>query len=120
MEDSELYGFAVSDDGTIVGCCGSLYSGRTGFIWKKGETLQTLAEAFPKVAKFAEYDAGGMNSPCGISADGRYIAGFAFVDSGTADEESPGDWGVAAPHPPTQPKTQTTWQQHRHPRELAR
>lgn len=88
MENSELYGFAVSDDGTIVGCCGSLYSGRTGFIWKKGETLQTLAEAFPKVAKFAEYDAGGMNSPCGISADGRYIAGFAFVDSETADEDS--------------------------------
>ncbi len=85
---SEMYGFAVSDDGTIVGCYGGLYTGRTGFIWKKGEKLKSLVEAFPTVGKFAEYDAGGMNSPCGISADGRYIAGFAFVDDESADEDS--------------------------------
>ncbi len=72
------YGCAVSDDGTIVGFYGGEYDSRCAFVWKEGETLKSLAAEFPTESVLAEYDKGGFSTPCGISADGRYIAGFAY------------------------------------------
>lgn len=86
---SEAYGFAVSDEGTIVGFYGGAYGPRVGFMWKKGEsTIQTLSTAFPGATRLADYDNGNFNTPCGISADGRYITGFAAVDPADTDDEN--------------------------------
>ena len=38
-----------------------------------------------------EYDEKGFNTPCGISADGRYITGFAFA-APADDEEGEGNY----------------------------
>ncbi len=88
---NEVFGFAVSDEGTIVGFYGGAYGPRVGFMWKKGDsTIQTLATSFPGATKLAEYDEGYFNTPCGISADGRYITGFALV--APADDEEGGNY----------------------------
>ncbi len=86
---SEVYGCAVSDEGTIVGFYGGAYGPRVGFMWKKGDsTIKTLSTTFPGATRLAEYDEGYFNTPCGISADGRYITGFAAVTpAGTDDDE---------------------------------
>ncbi len=76
--DPEVNGTAVSDDGTIVGFYGGVYGTRHAFIWKKGEDFKSLASEFPTETVLGDYDDGGVNTPCGISADGRYIAGFAY------------------------------------------
>lgn len=71
----------IANDGTLVGTTG--YSvNRMGFIWEAGEDKpQLLAERFPLCTQFAEYDAEGYHTPAGISADGRYITGWAATDS---------------------------------------
>lgn len=89
---NEVFGFAVSDEGTIVGFYGGAYGPRVGFMWKKGDsTIQTLATSFPGATKLAEYDEGYFNTPCGISADGRYITGFALATPAD-DEEGEGNY----------------------------
>ncbi len=87
-DGAECYGFGVSDDGTIVGFYGGEYGPRTGFMWKKGESdIQTLSEAFPATTRLADYDEGGFNTPATISADGRYILGFAYAVPANTDAE---------------------------------
>lgn len=84
---SQVFGCAVSDEGTIVGFYGGLYGPRLGFIWKKGdESIKALASEFPKATLLADYDNGAFNVPSAISADGRYIAGFAYKEGETSDE----------------------------------
>ena len=84
---SQIFGCAVSDEGTIVGFYGGLYGPRLGFIWKKGdESIKALASEFPKATLLADYDNGAFNVPSAISADGRYIAGFAFKEDPTSEE----------------------------------
>ena len=74
---AEVYGFGVSDDGTVV-----------GFLWKAGESdIQRLATAFPGATRLADYDEGFFNTPCAISADGRYIAGFAHISPEDLNED---------------------------------
>ncbi len=84
---SQVFGSAVSDEGTIIGFYGGLYGPRLGFIWKKGdESIKALASEFPKATLLADYDNGAFNVPAAISADGRYIAGFAYKEGETSDE----------------------------------
>ena len=84
---SQLFGCAVSDDGTIVGFYGGLYGPRLGFVWKKGdEKVKSLAAEYPKATLLADYDNGAFNVPSAISADGRYIAGFAYKADPSSDE----------------------------------
>lgn len=84
---SQVFGSAVSDEGTIIGFYGGLYGPRLGFIWKKGdESIKALASEFPKATLLADYDNGAFNVPGAISADGRYIAGFAYKEGETSDE----------------------------------
>ena len=53
-------------------------------MWKKGDDkIKSLAAEFPKATLLADYDAGAFNTPSGISADGRYIAGFAYKEGET-------------------------------------
>lgn len=81
---------AIADDGTIVGFCGG-YQAEKGIIWKAGEEKPVyLAEAYPGVPQFAEYDSIGGHMPGCISADGRYIVGFGYYyrDGGTAEDAS--------------------------------
>lgn len=73
--EQEYYAAGISDDGTIVGFTGSMWS-RKGFICKAGETeAKDLAEAFPDNAEIAELESGN-NTVCDITSDGRYILGF--------------------------------------------
>lgn len=90
---AEIMGCAVSDDGTIVGFYGGMYGPRCGFMWKKGDDkIKSLAAEFPKATLLADYDAGGFNTPAGISADGRYIAGFAYKEGETEDDGGYVSW----------------------------
>lgn len=85
---AEVYGFGISDDGTVVGFYGGAYGPRVGFLWKAGETdIQRLATAFPGATRLADYDEGYFNTPSAISADGRYIAGFAYISPEDQDED---------------------------------
>ncbi len=70
---SQVFGSAVSDEGTIIGFYGGLFGPRLGFIWKKGdESIKALASEFPKATLLADYDNGAFNVPAAISADGRF------------------------------------------------
>lgn len=85
---TEVYGFSIADDGTVVGFYGGAYGPRVGFLWKAGETdIQRLATAFPGATRLADYDEGYFNTPSAISADGRYIAGFAYISPEDQDED---------------------------------
>lgn len=85
---AEVYGFGIADDGTMVGFYGGAYGPRVGFIWKAGETdIQRLATAFPGATRLADYDEGYFNTPSAISADGRYIAGFAYISPEDTNED---------------------------------
>lgn len=85
---AEVYGFGIADDGTVVGFYGGAYGPRIGFLWKAGETdIQRLATAFPGATRLADYDEGYFNTPSAISADGRYIAGFAYISPEDQDED---------------------------------
>lgn len=85
---TEVYGFSIADDGTVVGFYGGAYGPRIGFLWKAGETdIQRLATAFPGATRLADYDEGYFNTPSAISADGRYIAGFAYISPEDQDED---------------------------------
>ncbi len=79
-----LYPFGVANDGTIIFISQDDNTSREGYIWYNLEDAkaQKLAEAFPNVPQFAEYDTNGMHTPSAISADGRYIAGFATDSEG--------------------------------------
>lgn len=67
---------------------GGAYGPRVGFIWKAGESdIQRLATAFPGATRLADYDEDYFNTPCAISADGRYIAGFAYISPEDQDED---------------------------------
>lgn len=85
---AEVYGFGIADDGTVVGFYGGAYGPRVGFLWKAGETdIQRLATAFPGATRLADYDEGYFNTPSAISADGRYIAGFAYISPEDTNED---------------------------------
>lgn len=85
---AEVYGFSIADDGTVVGFYGGAYGPRVGFLWKAGESdIQRLATAFPGATRLADYDEGYFNTPSAISADGRYIAGFAYISPEDQDED---------------------------------
>lgn len=91
-DGGEIYGFSVSDEGTIVGFYGAEYGPRVGFQWKKGEAdIQTLSSAYPGATRLADYDDGGFNTPDYISADGRYIMGFAFATPASSGAEESED-----------------------------
>lgn len=80
---------AIADDGTMVGYYGNNYSGNYGFIWKAGESsIQNIAAAYSGATRLADYE--GQNMPVGISADGRYITGFAYAYPAgvSADDEN--------------------------------
>ena len=72
----------------FVGFYGGAYGPRVGFLWKAGESdIQRLATAFPGATRLADYDEGFFNTPCAISTDGRYIAGFAYISPEDQDED---------------------------------
>lgn len=76
-----LYPSAISDDGTFIGTIGRPYFDSHGtFIMKSGQTKAvTYNEAFPVYAdKLGAAEALGFNIPTSISADGRYLLGYAF------------------------------------------
>lgn len=81
---------AISNDGTIIGFSGG-FQAEKGIIWKAGEAKPAyLAEEYPGVPQFAEYDENGGHMPGCISADGRYIVGFGYYyrDGGTPEDDS--------------------------------
>lgn len=76
------YANAVSNDGTIIGYIEDQQSGaRYAMICKAGETeAKRMSEVFPTLTDIAKMDANQTNTPCAITSDGRYIAGFGYVD----------------------------------------
>lgn len=84
----ETYASGIADDGTIVGFISSSV-GEQGVIWPADEKApSTLAEKYPNVPQFAEYDEGG-HMVGAISADGRYISGYGYYYRGLdTDDES--------------------------------
>lgn len=78
-EFTEPYAQSIANDGTLVGF--TAYSeGRQGFIWEGGsKTPELLRTKYATIEEFVDFDNGGFHSPCGISADGRYICGSAIT-----------------------------------------
>ncbi len=101
---------AIADDGTIIGFSGG-FQAEKGIIWKAGEEKPVyLAEAFPGVPQFAEYDEIGGHMPGCISSDGRYIVGFGYYyrDGGTPEDGSDDTAGYESYVFDTQNKNATT------------
>ncbi len=71
----------ISDEGTIVGYTQDATNARKGFIVNGDESeAKLLAEVYPNVKEWAALDNTGNDTPCHITPDGRYIAGFGYVD----------------------------------------
>lgn len=76
-ETDNIYPVSIADDGTCVGSISDELGFKRGVIWKAGQPApQLLADAFPDIPEFADYDC-FMHLPIAISADGKYIAGYA-------------------------------------------
>ena len=80
--DMWYYANAIADDGTIVGYIEDQMSGaRYACIVKAGETeAKRMSEVFPTLTDIVKMDGNECNTPCAITPDGRYIAGFGYVD----------------------------------------
>lgn len=79
--ETDLTPTDISDDGTVIGYTGdgSFGSPRLGFILKAGEEQpRLLKDVYSQFEEFTTYDDNGINSPLGITADGRYITGFGY------------------------------------------
>lgn len=79
--DASIDVTGIADDGTIVGYYEPYNGGaRIGFIWKTGEKPQYLYKAFPGATTLVDYATNSSdNITCAISADGKYITGFAYT-----------------------------------------
>lgn len=76
------YAFSISNDGTIVGIIEDEQTyARYGMICKGGETeAKYLADAFPALKAVSEMDVNSADVSAMITPDGRYIAGYGYVD----------------------------------------
>lgn len=80
---TDPYAQGIANDGTLVGFT-AYGDGREGFIWEAGSSKpELLRNKYSNIEEFVTYDEGGFHSPCGISADGRYVCGSAV----TVDED---------------------------------
>ena len=87
----EAFAAAIANDGTMVGATGGR-DAEQGVIWKAGEDAAVaLAEKFPGVPQFAEFDLIGGHKPCAISSDGRYIVGYGYYDRSASATDSDSD-----------------------------
>lgn len=76
----------ITNDGTIVGYYEDASGSRIGVICQSGETeVKTMATAFPGIKELAEMDDNQLNTPCAITPDGRYIAGFGYANLSETD-----------------------------------
>lgn len=76
----------IANDGTILGFTQNDMMARSGLICKAGENkAQLLAQVYPTITELATFDSNGLNSPCAITADGNYIAGFGYKPSPNDD-----------------------------------
>ncbi|MDE6339144.1 MAG: hypothetical protein K2K97_05085, partial [Muribaculaceae bacterium] len=84
-----LFITAIANDGTMIGSIGQPDSGSYGsFIWRAGAPkAEKFNDAFPSYnERLGEADGYGFNLPTGISADGRYISGYAYYSSDWFDD----------------------------------
>ena len=74
--------YGISNDGTIVGTIEDQASnGEKAMICLAGSNkAQAMSEAFPGINEIKTMDNNEFNVPCGITADGRYIVGYGYVD----------------------------------------
>lgn len=81
------YANGISNDGTVVGYLEDQRTGaRYGIMCKAGENeAKYMADVYPTLTEIAQMDMLEFNTPCSITADGRYIEGFGYTDY---DEES--------------------------------
>lgn len=71
----------IANDGTLVGTT-SYSDARQGFIWEATKSEpELLTKRFPGCTEFIVYDTEGYHTPSDISAEGRYITGFAATES---------------------------------------
>lgn len=92
--DSGLYPSAVADDGTFIGSVGQhIFFSHGSFIMKAGDTQAELfVDAFPVYYErygVNDCDLFGFAVPTGISANGRYIVGYAYYSDDYNDMYSP-------------------------------
>ena len=79
VSGTPLVASGIANDGTLVGYTGDMQNmaERKGYIWKAGEdSPKLLAEAYPAITEFAEYDLYGMHVPSSITPDAHYMVGF--------------------------------------------
>ncbi len=76
------YATGVSNDGTIVGYMEDMNTNaRYAMICKGDETeAKRMTAVFPTLTDLAKMEANESNTPCGITADGKYIVGYGYVD----------------------------------------
>lgn len=69
----------IADDGTLVGYTYE-ESPKKALIWyPDSKYMALMADAFPEVSEFAQFDEYGLNGPARITPDGRYIVGLAYA-----------------------------------------
>lgn len=88
--DMGLTPTAIANDGTFIGSIGVPIQFSLGsFVWKAGEDAPVLfSEAYPTWGEqFFFSDMYGFNVPTDISADGRYVIGYAFYTEDFMDPD---------------------------------
>lgn len=77
------YGTGIANDGTVVGYMEDYGANgaRKAVICRAGETdVKPMSEELPGVKEIAAMDENGLNSPCAITPDGRYVVGYGYAN----------------------------------------
>lgn len=80
--DCYYYASGISNDGTIIGSIEDQNTnGNISMICLAGSnTAQSMSEVYPDIKEIQAMDGYELNMPCAITADGRYIVGYGYVD----------------------------------------
>ncbi len=74
--DTDCTPARIANDGTIVGWTGDQSSqSRAPLIWEPGKGIEYMEEKYPYATGFTDWQQEDWSFPCGITPDGRYIAG---------------------------------------------
>lgn len=81
------YATGITNDGMVVGYIeNGMASARTAIVCPAGETrVEAMASVYEGATEIAAMDGYGLNTPCAVTPDGRYIVGFGYVSLSESD-----------------------------------